>query len=145
MPIMKSLNLRFAVANIRAMEDLVKAGRYGSVADLVRMAVRDLLVKEYYGREVEIEKLIALSGQRNDTYGSGDRAKGYKASQKPSKPKSSVTADTDETEGEESEAAVSGTMGIGGIATGESVPTIQVKEDSSKHSKHSEHSEQEDA
>jgi len=126
------------------MEDLVKAGRYGSVADLVRMAVRDLLVKEYYGREVEIEKLIALSGQRNDTYGSGDRAKGYKASQKPSKPKSSVTAETEE-ESEESDAEVSGTMGIGEIATGESVPTIQVKEDSSKHSKHSERSEQEDA
>jgi len=137
MPLMKSLNLRFAVANIKAMEDLVKAGRYGSVADLVRMAVRDLLMREYYGREVEIERLIALSGQRNDTYGSGDRAKGYKASHKPSKPKSSVTADTD---AEESEAEVPGPIGIGGpMTSSESVPTIEVKEDSS------EPSEQEDA
>jgi len=126
MPLMKSLNLRFAVANIKAMEDLVKAGHYGSVADLVRAAVRDLLMREYYGREVEIERLITSHGQRNDTYGSGDRAKGYKASRKLAKPKSSVT-----TESEESEAELPGPMGVGGPAiAGESVPTIEVKDDS---------------
>ena len=128
MPLMKSLNLRFAVANIKAMEDLVKAGHYGSVADLVRIAVRDLLMREYYGHEVEIERLIALSGQRNDTYGSGDRAKGYKATHKPSKAKSSTAI-----EAEESEAELPGPIGIGGpaIAT-ESVPTIEVKDDSTE-------------
>jgi len=131
MPLMKSLNLRFAVANIKAMEDLVKAGHYGSVADLVRIAVRDLLMREYYGREVEIERLITSHGQRNDTYGSGDRAKGYKATHKPSKAKSSTI--TTEAEESEAEAELPGPIGIGGpaIAT-ESVPTIEVKEDSTE-------------
>jgi Arc/MetJ-type ribon-helix-helix transcriptional regulator len=44
---MKSLNLRFADANVKAMNDLVRAGFYGSIADVVRAAVRDLLMREY--------------------------------------------------------------------------------------------------
>jgi len=73
---MKSLNLRFADANVKAMNDLVKAGYYGSIADVVRAAVRDLLMREYYSRQQEIEHMIQLSGgSREDTYGQGDRAK----------------------------------------------------------------------
>jgi len=141
MPIMKSLNLRFAVANIKAMEDLVKAGYYGSVADVVRAAVRDLLNREYYNRQGEIDRLIARSGHSNDTYGSGDRAKGYKATHtKSAKPRQSVTAE--ETEETETEEEPEGTIGIGGpvAASQESVPTIHVKDDSG-----SERSEQEGA
>lgn len=73
---MKSLNLRFADANVKAMNDLVRAGFYGSIADVVRAAVRDLLMREYYSRQQEIEHMIQLSGgSREDTYGQGDRAK----------------------------------------------------------------------
>jgi len=74
----KSLNIRLTVAHIKAMDDLVNAGLYTSIADIVRISVRDLLMKEYFGREAEVENLILKKGNREETYGQGDRAKGFK-------------------------------------------------------------------
>lgn len=114
---MKSLNLRFVEVHIKAMNDLVNAGLYGSIADVVRAAVRDLLSKEYFGREAEIEHMIALRGSRKETYGQGDRAKGYKASERIKKEIKTISVETEKS-------AEPSSIGIGGSSPSISTPTI---------------------
>jgi Arc/MetJ-type ribon-helix-helix transcriptional regulator len=115
----KSLNIRFTVAHIKAMDDLVNAGLYTSIADIVRASVRDLLIKEYFNREAEVEKLILKKGSREETYGQGDRAKGFKQKKRIDDIKekaAKILADLPDLD--------DGPLGVGGSSELEPTPTI---------------------
>lgn len=107
---MKSLNIRFTEQHIKAMNDLVNAKLYGSVADVIRAAVRDLLLREYFGREETIQNMIlAHGGSVKDTYGLGDRAKTHRGPKKAKKQQVEAGAEAEA----EAEAEPQGTIAVG--------------------------------
>ncbi|MGQ9515151.1 MAG: hypothetical protein ACUVTL_08925 [Thermoproteota archaeon] len=125
---MKSLNLRFVEAHIEAMENLVSAGLYSSVADVVRAAVRDLLLREYFGREAEIEHMIVLhGGRREKTYGKGDKAKSHRGPKKlkAAEPLTQQQAKEAESEAEGEEEGI----GSGSIAIGTTKTSVTIDRD----------------
>ncbi|MBO3803826.1 MAG: hypothetical protein JTT11_08185 [Candidatus Brockarchaeota archaeon] len=129
---MKSLNIRFTEQHIKAMNDLVNAKLYGSVADVIRAAVRDLLLREYFGREETIQNLIlAHGGSEKNTYGLGDRAKVHRGPKRGKKAQTQTTTTT----AAEAEAEVQGdTIAVGTsrspepLAAGKAVAVDREKE-----------------